>query len=439
MTSASSAKLRVNIAEQFKESVSEIANTKLYLTYGKVSSWDNDSSPPTPNTSMATEYEVWHNMIGGKKILGSDISHVIPRFNWSANTVYVAYDHMNGNLFDGNTKFYMINKNYDVYKCLANNSGANSTVEPVAISTSVPVETSDGYVWKYMYTVSESDQLRFMTNSYIPVKTQATDDGSLQWSVQQNSTDGAILATLISSGGSGYSNTSNVIVTITGDGTSATATANINTVSKTVSTIQMTDYGSGYTFATATITGGGGTGATARPIIGPVGGHGSDALYELGAAYLMLNPQIRGTESNTILATNEFRQISLIKDPFTIGTTNIFSNAVFTQGYTFKMTGTGDYTADEFVYTGASLAASTFSGQILNWDSTTGTATVINTTGTPQALSMTGATSYTTRFINEIKTGELANYTGHMLYIDNISPVSRASDQIDDFKILLRF
>jgi hypothetical protein len=439
MASTSLIKLRVNTAEQVKESVSEPANTRMYLTYGRVGSWANDSAPPQANNSVLTEYEVWQQMIGGKKVLGSDICHVIPRFTWTANTVYTAYDHTAPNLYDGNTKFYVMTSNFDVYKCLANNSSANSTVEPVAINTTVPTELSDGYIWKYMYTVSDSDQLRFTNSTYMPVRYISADDGSLQWSVQNGAVDGSILALQITSGGSNYSNTSNLVVTISGDGTSATARANINTISKTVNSIQLTDYGSGYTFATVAIGGGGGTGATARAIIAPPGGHGKNALYELGGSNLMFNLKLKNSEDGILAAANDFRQIALIKDPLSTGGINAFSNVAFSQAYKLTTQGSGDYTQDEFVYQGASLTTSSFSGQILSWDSTNAVATIINTTGTPTSRSLVGANSFTSRFVSTITTRELSPRSGQVMYVDNFIPITRSSDQTEDFKIVLKF
>ena len=149
--------LRINGAEQFKESVSEASNTKLYLSFGKAQPWSNDASPPAANTCVGTINEIWDNMIGGKRILGNDISHVIPRYNWVANTVYTAYDHLTTNLYDGNTNFYVLTSDWNVYKCIANNYGAVSTIEPTSLNPATVTRQSDGYAWKYMYTVSDSE------------------------------------------------------------------------------------------------------------------------------------------------------------------------------------------------------------------------------------------------------------------------------------------
>jgi hypothetical protein len=110
MSSSTFIDLRINNAEQLKESVSEPSpNTKLFLVFGKTDAWANDASPNVSNTSIATVYEVWNNMIGGKRILGGDISLAIPRINWTSGTNYDAYDHMRSDLFDTNTKFYIMN------------------------------------------------------------------------------------------------------------------------------------------------------------------------------------------------------------------------------------------------------------------------------------------------------------------------------------------
>ena len=79
-------------AKQFKESVSEPNPSNVYITFGKTLAWSNDAAPPVANTGVVTFYDVWRNMIGGKKLTGNDIRHVIPRFNWTTNTVYYAYD-----------------------------------------------------------------------------------------------------------------------------------------------------------------------------------------------------------------------------------------------------------------------------------------------------------------------------------------------------------
>lgn len=431
---------RVNSAEQFKESVSEpTPNTNMYLTYGKVDAWANDANADMANTSVSTEYQIWYNMIGGKKILGYDMSHVIRRFNWVANTSYASYDHRSSSLYDGNTNFYVVTSDYNVYKCIGNNNNSISTVEPTTINFGSTVETSDGYIWKYMYTILDSEQLRFTTSNYIPVRTLAANDGSLQWQVQDNSIEGAIFHIKVENPGINYSNTSSVGVSIAGDGSGAAAVATLNTVSNTVSSITMINYGQNYTYATVAISGGGGSNASAVAIISPPGGHGSNPLYELGGSSVIINTQLKASEGEKLPATNDLRQIAILKDPLLRDGSAVSSNITFLQAVCLNTTGSGDYQQDELVYQGTSLSSSTFSGRVVSWDSANGTLVVINTTGNPLSQSLIGSTTSTSRFISSVIPNYLKLYSGQLLYVNNLEPITRSSDQTEDYRIVLKF
>jgi hypothetical protein len=442
MTSSTFIDLRINNAEQFKESVSEPSpNTKLFLVFGKTDAWANDSAPNVSNSSVSTVYEIWNNMIGGKRILGGDLAHVIPRINWTSNTVYDAYDDKRSDLFDSNTKFYVMNSDYSVYKCIANNYGKPSTSEPTSVNPNIISTTSDGYIWKYMYTINDADKLRFTTNLYIPAKTLTVDDGSLQWQVQNTAISGSIDNIIVTNGGNNYTNISNVTISITGDGTGAIATPVLNTSANTISSILIADRGSNYSYATISINDiGTGTGSAARAIISPPGGHGSDPLYELGGKNILIDAKIRYDEEGVLPVTNDYRQIALIKDPYVNLTTNVASNIAFVQALSLTCDGVGDFAQDEYVYQGASLETASFEGRVLSWTNSTSKALIINTIGTPTiSQTLIGSTSFTTRVVTSKTEGLLEKYSGRLLYVDNIKPVTRSDDQIEDFQILIKF
>ena len=442
MTSSTFIDLRINNAEQFKESVSEPSpNTKLFLVFGKTDAWANEASPNISNSSISTVYEIWDNMIGGKRILGGDISHVIPRIDWTSNTVYDAYDDKRSDLFDANTKFYAMNSDYSVYKCIANNHGKPSTTQPTSVNPEIISTTTDGYSWKYMYTISDSEKLRFTTTQYIPVRTLSVDNGSLQWQVQNTAISGSIDSIIVTNGGANYTNVSNITISISGDGTSATAIPTLNTMTNTISSIIMTERGSDYTFATVTITDiGSGSGANARAIISPPGGHGSDPLYELGGKNILIDTKIRYDEEGVLPATNDYRQIAILKDPYVNLTTNVASNIAFVQALTLTCDGIGNYIEDEFVYQGSTFENATFKGKVVSWSPLTNKIVVINTTGIPTlSQSLVGTTSFVTRVVTNITEGLLKKYSGRLLYVDNIKYVVRSNDQIEDFQILIRF
>jgi hypothetical protein len=197
-------KFRIHNAKQFYEAFSEPAdiNTRMYMFIARTRPWTTESSPPTPTDSFgATEYDVWRDMIAAKRITASDRTHAVRRINWSNNTFYTPYTSTNGNLTSNN--FFVVTDTYNVYKCIDNNNGANSTVKPTTTTTST-VELSDGYKWKFMYNISAADALKFLTTNYIPVKTLTSDDSSAQWDVQQAASNGTIEAVLLTAGGSAY-------------------------------------------------------------------------------------------------------------------------------------------------------------------------------------------------------------------------------------------
>ena len=62
---------------------------------------------------------------------------------------------------------------FNVYKCLDNNSNANSTSKTNSTSTSI-LSTGDGYKWKYMYTLTASQQTNFLSTDFMAVATDST-------------------------------------------------------------------------------------------------------------------------------------------------------------------------------------------------------------------------------------------------------------------------
>ena len=279
--------------------------------------------------------------IGGKKVKGSDVSLCIPRFNWTFGETYAEYDDRldSKSLKNSTNKFYVVTDDFNVYKCLYNNKGAGSTVKPTLTPSYEPFQTADKYIWKYMYSILSQDQLKFTSSEFIPVKTLSVEDGSTQWRVQNNAVTGAIHVCKVTSGGSNYT-TNDLFVQIVGDGSGANAFAVRDTTTNTISEIIVDNEGSGYSRANVYIWRGNGSSATARAIISPPGGHGSDSATELGASYVMISVQLNDTESGKFSVANDFRQIALIQDPHKKGSKSIFTNLTFSQATTVALSGT---------------------------------------------------------------------------------------------------
>jgi len=178
------------------------STTRLYAYIGRPNSWTNDNTPPAPSTSLQSEqYDFYRDMIAMKRILPSDVRYATSRYDWANNTVYTQHTDTNESLTS--SQFYVYTTDRNVYKCIDNNYGAASTTMPTGTSTSI-VTTADQYRWKYMYTISLGDFLKFTSSAYIPVKTLLSDDSSVQWTVQQNAANGAIHHIAVANSGSGY-------------------------------------------------------------------------------------------------------------------------------------------------------------------------------------------------------------------------------------------
>lgn len=169
---------RLHSARQLIESITEPANTAYYTFFGNHIEYANASVIPQPNDSISEVLiDVYRNMIYGKRVAPNDVSLMIPRNDYTSNKVYEMYDDTVGEsnlaLFDSNY-YAVVNADafYHVFKCLDNNQGSNSTVQPEfgeIDSADEVYQTSDGYVWKYMYTVDNATVRKFATTEFFPV------------------------------------------------------------------------------------------------------------------------------------------------------------------------------------------------------------------------------------------------------------------------------
>jgi len=190
--------LKVKLADLLSTDFKTSTANSYFLFIGKISPWATENAPPKNTDSSEESNEAWRNSFFVKRILASDIRMIVPRFYWTPNQVYTQYTD-NIDLFDesipgGSSNFFVITPENHIYKCLFNNSRAASTVMPSGTSTNV-LKTSDGYIWKYMYSLLPED-LHFTTSYQMPVhKAVATDQEVAlidQFAVQQDAVRGSM-------------------------------------------------------------------------------------------------------------------------------------------------------------------------------------------------------------------------------------------------------
>ena len=316
MAAIITSKFRLDTTDKF---VGSLSDNQFYMALGRPNAWTpNDAVPDTPYENDYANNTLWENMFAMKKIASTDIIHSSPRNLWVSGTTYVEYDDQDTNI--ESKVYHVITTNNNVYMCLKAGAGA-STTDPDATGVQttgvINHSGSDGYIWKYMFTVNTTNASKYLTSSFIPVLHIKENPGSgdlalaNQWAVQSNAVDGAIYNMKITNGGSGY--TSAPTITIAGDGASAAATATV--AGGAITGITMTNVGTGYHHATVTITGGGGTNGAVRPVIGPDGGFGANPTNDLRSHYVTINTVFTGDESGSIPDSNDFRQIAVVKNP----------------------------------------------------------------------------------------------------------------------------
>ena len=486
-------KFRLNNAKQFVEDVTE-ATSATYTFIGRGHAWTDDASPPTPVDSPNDEFDAYRNMVALKKVATTDISHAIVRRDWTTSTQYDEYRH---NYASGNAAstgattlwdslFYVVTDDYNVYKCLSNgtadHTAANvSTVKPDHTTLATPTE-SDQYQWKYMYSITASDVIKFVTNDFIPIKTMgaqlavnggvdtgsqdgrlgdaATDDGSAQWDVENGAVDGALDKARIIAGGSGYTNATTASIAIRGDGTGGVCT--VTTASGGVTAVTVTTAGSGYTYAYVAnedITGyspdgdqpadGTNNSANIEFIIGPKHGHGADAIEELGGNYVILNSRLEYAEGSGDFPTdNDFRQIGVVVSPTDYGSNTLCSASTLTAYKTMEFVSSGFSapTVDTIIRNASTELKTTAVGVVVSVDSSTRIISYLpypNEAGNfvdfanSNTIYSSAGTHGTLKASSAIVNEEVARHSGDIIYLENRGAVSRASDQIEDIKLIV--
>ena len=443
---------------------------------GRTDNQGTDAAPITPSDSVTEEFYTFDDLLAAKKIGASNVSFVCPRRNWTTGTVYDTYRHDYGEYITGGTTlqtsnsgastlydstFYVLTTDRNVYKCIDNNSNAASTVEPTGTTTPI-ITTGDGYKWKYMYTLTAAQQSDFLSTDFMAVATNAT--------VSSAAVDGAINVVKIKSAGSSGTDGTHTNINIRGDGSGGQVSVTVS--SGSITAVTVTTPGTGYTYGYVTnadIVAAGATGLTGSeldPIIEPKGGHGFNAVQELGGFFVMVNTSLEGTESSNtgdFTADNNFRKIVLMRDPFSGGSAASANTLRATKAVRFAASPTpGTFSIDEEI----NQATSGATGKVVEWDATNRILHYIQTrfndegadangnliqfsadyvitgqtsgaTGTPSTAGSETADSIT--FTSGYASSEIDSDKGDVLYIENRTPITRATDQTENIKLVIEF
>jgi hypothetical protein len=468
--------------------------------------------PPLPLDNQREKRNLYDELIAAKRITDTFARTVIRRYNWDlvANPKYdmwkpdysatpggggqIGKQTATGQNSIADAKFYVMNSNYEVFKCLyngedpSNTTGQGATEEPTTAggnynsSTGLYTETTGAkYIWKYMYTISTDDVLKFLSSDFLPI---VLASNASRQAVAAAAVDGACDVVLIEDAGAGLPPSQTLYTAIQGDGTGGKVKF-VTDGSGTITSAEIEARGSGYTYAnvllgngnlfsnaglsSAVTTNSGYTGSL-EIILPPEGGHGSDHETELNGKRVMTNIRLTYAEgSGDFPVDNDFRRIGIIADPFNWGTTT-FSTAETLSGLkSLKITGaTADFAVDEKIT--QTVAGGTAYGTVVSWtlDSGSTTAGVLKYIQTTDAHTDSGVvrpfasngsnavTGETSTASGNVDTGynstllgvtfssglaapEIENNSGDVIYVENRRLITRAPDQIEDIKLVIEF
>ena len=392
------------------------------------------------------------------------------------------------------SKFYVMNSAYEVFKCLyngedpSNTTGQNATEEPTtaggnyASATGLYTETTGAkYIWKYMYTIPTDDVLKFLSSDFMPIVLPAN---ASRTAVTGAAVAGAVDVALIEDAGANLPASSTLYTAVQGDGTGGKVKFVTNGAGN-ITSAEIEARGSGYTYAnvllgngnlfsnsglsSAVTTGASATGSI-EIVLPPEGGHGADHETELNGKRVMTNIRLTYAEgSGDFPVDNDFRRIGIIADPFNYGTTTFATADTLSGLKAVKISGaTADFSVDEKIT--QTVTGGTAEGTVVSWtlDSGSTTAGVLKyiqtndahtdqgvvrafesngsnaITGEASAASGTVNTSYGSAllgvtFASGLATPEIENNSGNVIYVENRRLITRAPDQIEDIKLVIEF
>ena len=508
---------RILNASNFVESFSDEKNS-YYITvglpnptivgYGRSNTWN--TNPPAPIDNLDYNSHSGDVAMFGRRVTGSNVRRLVRRIDYVQGNRYEMYRNdysiLNpapltnaSRLYDAN--YYVMNSDYRVYICIDNGASAANTAgnfsqdEPtfIDLEPSRAGESGDGYIWKYLFTVSPSDIIKFDSTEYIalPSDWDTTSANSQIVAVRNNANsdvnENQIKKVYIEAQGAGYSQGSHE-VNILGDGSGGKVVVEVNS-SGQITDVVVSSGGSGYTYGIVDL-GSINTNASTRAelivIIPPSKGHGYDIYKELGADKVLVYARFDDSTRDFPVDTS-FAQIGIVKNPVSYGSTSVYTENEFSSLGSIKFSSvvgsvsigekisqsiTGETakaeayvssydtetnvlkyfqdrnlflnqtTFDTVDYAGISTSSKVL-GFSTSGGSVTGTGgfsgSIENFTGISTNPTGSKLISLGVQFTQGLATPEINKGSGDIIYLDNRPLISRNSRQKEDVKIILEF
>ena len=486
--------------------------------YGRTSDWNSSDKTPAPIDSFSYRAHSGDTMMFGKRVSSANIRRIIRRVDWAEGNRYEIYrdDYSASNpspltaanrLYDAN--YYVLNSDFKVYVCIDNGSSGDNVLGNISqdeptftdLEPSKAGNSGDGYVWKYLFTVSPSDIIKFDSTEYITVPNNwSTSTDSQIRLVRENGNSDVNLNQIkhvyIENAGTGYANGLGQEVDILGDGSGAKA--RVDVVNGKITDVTVSAGGKGYSYGIVdlgTLNSNVSSAGRAKliPIIPPGLGHGSDVYSELGTDKVIIYARFDDSTKDFPIDT-KFAQVGIVKNPTKVGTDIIYTDTTYSSLQAFKfdtVSGTPQvgeeikqvltvspnvgkvasgfvasydketkvlkYFRDRSLYFNKTLYDHTdytgisTSGRIYEFESAIGVndiegksssfsgAISINFSGITTNPTGNKLINLGTNFNGGLSESEINKGSGEIVYLDNRPQIVRNSRQKEDIKIILEF
>jgi Bacteriophage T4, Gp8 len=490
MSSLITNNFRNSIANQF---INYVNTNNLYLFISRSQNWNTDEytnnpavselTPPVPLDNADEIQRIYNNMIAIKKVNITDLSLVVKKNLWTAGTIYDMYKHdyslnkptASGSVSLIDSNFYVVNSSFQVFKCIYNGQtpetllGVPTTTgsEPVVTgSPTATITTNDGYKWKFLYTLTTNQVIKFANNNYIPiVKDPIISAAAISGSVSainitnrgSNLNTGIFYAPIYGNGTGGV-----VKITVSGDSNSPfyQKISQVDIISAGLNfTNAFVDLSQTYSNIALSTISPISTGLTnpksyLEVIISPIGGHGSNPELELGAYRVIVAPILDSIDGDVPIGIT-YRQYGLLASPTIAGSNTPFTGATacVLRRIKFPSTSVGTFIPGNIITQTASLA----SGLVVSWDVVNkiltylqnqytnnidfvGNSDVSNGSGVvAQPDSTFSGTIANSTFVSGYAGAEVQKNSGEIIYIENRTSIQRNLDQQEQIKIVFEF
>jgi len=116
-----------------------------------------------------TEQALWTELVGLQRVTEANIMLCVPRVDWEEGVAFETFSESATDAYSKPPGFFTYTENfpdYTVHQCVVANGTTGST-PPTNTTGTAP--TPDGFEWKFLYDLSESDRNTLLLDNWLPV------------------------------------------------------------------------------------------------------------------------------------------------------------------------------------------------------------------------------------------------------------------------------